>query len=180
MTSGRRSAGPAGADRRTGAGRRVRDRQVLAGAAGAALQVMGIDQSAGMLGQATRKHPGVAVRVLALQDLAGTADLLGRFDGPLCIDALECVAPEHWPGMAAGLAGAMRAGAPAYVTVELRSGPLPAASDPRQMPGEVIEGGGYHYYPSRPQVRRWLDQAGFAVADQSEDCDYWHLLLTRI
>jgi hypothetical protein len=99
----------------------------------------------------------------------GTTDLLGRYDGLLCVEVLECVAPERWPGVAAGLAGAMRAGAPAYVTVELRSGPLPAASDPRQMPGEVIEGGGYHYYPSRPQVRRWLDQAGFAVAGQTED-----------
>jgi ubiquinone/menaquinone biosynthesis C-methylase UbiE len=38
---------------------------------GAALQVMGIDQSTGMLGQATRKHPGVAVRVLALQRSRG-------------------------------------------------------------------------------------------------------------
>jgi len=100
ILSGTRSGGPAVDDRRTGAGLRVRDRQVLVGAAGAALQVMGIDQCAGMLGQATRKHPGVAVRVLALQDLAGTADLLGRFDGLLCVDALEASRPSigrAWP-----------------------------------------------------------------------------------
>jgi SAM-dependent methyltransferase len=145
----------------------------------AGLQVMGTDQSAGMLAQASRKHPGVAVRVLALQDLAVTADLAGRFDGVLCVDALECVAPEHWPGVAAGLAGAVRTGAPAYVTVELPAGPLPAATDPRQVPGEVIEGGGYHYYPSRPQVHGWLEGAGFAVADQEDDGEYRHLLLTR-
>src|SRR6266536_4160540 len=60
----------------------------------------------------------------------------GRFDGLLCVDALECVAPEHWPGVAAGLAATVRTGAPAYVTVELRTGPLPAATDPRQVPGE--------------------------------------------
>jgi SAM-dependent methyltransferase len=145
----------------------------------AGLRVLGTDQSAGMLGQAGRKHPEVAVRVLALQDLAATADLAGRFDGLLCVDALECVAPEHWPGVAAGLAGAVRTGAPAYVTVELRGGPLPAATDPRQVPGEVIEDGGYHYYPSRPQVRQWLDMAGFAVTGQADDGEYWHLLLTR-
>ena len=144
----------------------------------AGLRVLGTDQSAGMLGQAGRKHPEVAVRVLALQDLAATADLAGRFDGLLCVDALECVAPEHWPGVAAGLAATVRTGAPAYVTVELWTGPLPAVTDPRQVPGEVIEDGGYHYYPSRPQVRQWLDTAGFTVAGQA-DGDYWHLLLTR-
>jgi 2-polyprenyl-3-methyl-5-hydroxy-6-metoxy-1,4-benzoquinol methylase len=61
----------------------------------AGLQVMGADQSAGMLAHASRKHPGVAVRVLALQDLAVTADLAGRFEAVLCVDALECVATEH-------------------------------------------------------------------------------------
>ena len=143
----------------------------------AGLRVLGTDQSAGMLGQAGRKHPEVAVRVL-LQDLAATADLAGRFDGLLCVDALECVAPEHWPGVAAGLAATVRTGAPAYVTVELWTGPLPAVTDPRQVPGEVIEDGGYHYYPSRPQVRQWLDTAGFTVTGQADDDDYWHLLLT--
>jgi hypothetical protein len=73
----------------------------------------------------------------------------------------------------------VRTGAPAYVTVELRDGPLPAATDPRQVPGEVIEDGGYHYYPSRPQVRQWLDTARFTVAAQADDDEYWHLLLTR-
>jgi hypothetical protein len=47
------------------------------------------------------------------------------------------------------------------------------------VPGEVIEDGGYHYYPSRPQVRQWLDTAGFTVTGQADDGEYWHLLLTR-
>ena len=46
--------------------------------------------------------------------------------------------------------------APAYVTVELPDEPLPPPTDPRQVPGEVADGGGYHYYPPRDQVRRWL------------------------
>jgi SAM-dependent methyltransferase len=145
----------------------------------AGLRVMGTDQSAGMLDQADRKYLDVPVRVLTLQDLAATADLLGRFDGLLCVDALECVAPEHWPAVAAGLASTMHGGAPAYMTVELRPGPLPAAADPRQVPGEVIEDDSYHYYPSRPQVRQWLDTAGFAVGEETGDDGYWHLLLTR-
>jgi cyclopropane fatty-acyl-phospholipid synthase-like methyltransferase len=132
-----------------------------------------------MLARASRKHPAVAVRVLALQDLQDAADWHGRFDGLICVDALECVAPEHWPGVAAGLAATVRTGAPAYVTVELRQGPLPPPDDPRQVPGEVIEDGSYHYYPTRPQVREWLNAAGFAVTQQADNDDYWHLLMTR-
>ena len=55
----------------------------------AGLRVTGVDQSAGMLAQAQRKHPQVLTRVLALQDLAGASDLRGRFDGLLCVDAGE-------------------------------------------------------------------------------------------
>lgn len=145
----------------------------------AGLRVTGIDQSAGMLAQASRKHPDVPVRVLALQDLQDTADLHGRFDGLICVDALECVAPEHWPGVTSGLAATLRTGASAYVTVELRQSPLPPPADPRQVPGEVIEDDSYHYYPARPQVREWLNAAGFAVSQQADNNEYWHLLLTR-
>jgi hypothetical protein len=44
--------------------------------------------------------------------------------------------------------------------------------------GEVIEDGSYHYYPTRPQVREWLNAAGFAVTEQADNDDYWHLLMT--
>lgn len=142
------------------------------------LRVMGIDQSAGMLAEASRKHPESPARVLDLQDLHATSDLHGRFDGLICVDALECVAPEHWPGVTTGLAVALRTRAPAYVTVERYQGPFPATVDPRQVPGEVIEGGSYHYYPGLPQVRRWLDAAGLAVSYQADNDDYWHFLLT--
>jgi cyclopropane fatty-acyl-phospholipid synthase-like methyltransferase len=77
------------------------------------VRVTGIDQSAGMLARASRKHPDVGIRVLALQGLQDAADWHGRFDGLICVDALECVAPEHWPGVAAGLAATLRTGAPA-------------------------------------------------------------------
>jgi len=143
----------------------------------AGLQVTGVDQSAGMLAQARRKHPQVESRVLALQDLAALPD---RFDGLLCVDALEYVGPEDWPGVAAGLAAVLADRAPAYVTVEqLPDGPLLPPADPRQVPGEVTDGGGYHYYPPRDQVLRWLAGAGFAVTDQADADYYWHLFLIR-
>jgi SAM-dependent methyltransferase len=145
----------------------------------AGLRVVGVDQSAAMLARARGKHPNVSNRVLALQDLVATDDLLDRFDGLLCVDALENVGPEHWPDVAAGLARVLRRGSPAYLTVELPPGPLPAAVDPRQVRGEVMEGGGYHFYPSRQQVSRWLNDAGLVTDDAAEGDDYWHLLLTR-
>ena len=115
--------------------------------------------------------------MLALQDLGRLPD---RFDALLCVDALEYVAPEDWPGVVAGLAGVLLPGAPAYVTVELPGEPLPPPSDPRQVPGEVInEAGGYHYYPPRDSVRGWLAAAGFATADEADADYYWHLMLTR-
>ena len=132
----------------------------------AGLQVTGVDQSAAMLAEARRRYPQVPSRVLALRDLAELPD---RFDGLLCVDALENVAPEDWPVVTAGLAAVLNDQAPAYVTVKLPGGPLPPPAD----------GGGYHYYPPRGQVRRWLAAAGFAVTDESDADHYWHLLLAR-
>ena len=142
----------------------------------AGLRITGVDQSAGMLAHARRKHPEVPTRVLALQDLATLPD---RFDGLLCVDALEYVAPEEWPVVTAGFARVLVDQAPAYVTVELPDEPLPPPTDPRQVPGEVTDGGGYHYYPPRDQVRRWLAAAGFTMTDEADADHYWHLLLTR-
>ena len=143
----------------------------------AGLRVAGVDQAAAMLAQARRKHPDVPTRVLALQDLARLPD---QFDALLCVDALEYVAPEDWPAVAAGLAGVLRPGAPGYVTVELPPDPMPPPRDPRQLPGEAVnEAGGYHYYPPRPAVRDWLAAAGLRITADADADYYWHLLLTR-
>ena len=142
----------------------------------AGLRVTGVDQSAGMLAQARRKHPEVPSGALALQDLATLPD---RFDGLLCVDALEYVAPEDWPVVTAGFARVLLPRAPAYVSVELPLEPLPPPTDPRQLPGEVVEGGGYHYYPPRAMVRGWLEAAGFAITEEADADSYWHLLTTH-
>jgi hypothetical protein len=63
--------------------------------------------------------------------------------------------------------------------VELPEGPLPPPTDPRQLPGELIEAGGYHYYPPKDLVRGWLAAAGFAVTDEADADQYWHLPLSR-
>lgn len=145
----------------------------------AGFRVIGVDQSTGMLARARRKHPDVPAQVGALQDLAAAKDMRSRFDGLLCVDAMEGVPPEDWPGVAAGLAGVLKPSAPAYITVEVHPGPLPPPTDPRQLPGELTEGGGYHFYPARHQARDWLADAGFAVEQEREADSYWHFLLTR-
>jgi SAM-dependent methyltransferase len=145
----------------------------------AGLKVVGLDQSSGMLAQARRKHPTVPTQLLSLQNLGSIPALHRRFQGLVCIDALECIPPEDWPGVAVGLAQVLKQGSPAYVTVELHAGPLPGPVDPRQVPGEVIEDGGYHFYTSRASVSRWLEEAGFVLEDQAVGDDYWHLILAR-
>jgi 2-polyprenyl-3-methyl-5-hydroxy-6-metoxy-1,4-benzoquinol methylase len=145
----------------------------------AGLIVRGIDQSSGMLAQAARKHPGISTEVRELQSLEAAQAYHASFDGLLCVDALECVPPEHWPGVVRGLASTLRAGGPAWVTIELWPGELPATTDPRQVPGEVTEGGGYHYYPEQSQARQWLNAAGFDMNAEVASEFYWHLLLTH-
>jgi ubiquinone/menaquinone biosynthesis C-methylase UbiE len=124
-------------------------------------RVVGIDQSAGMLAQAHAR--GIATRLerVGLQELAVDAE----FDAAMTIDAMENVPPEDWPVVLANLHRAVRPGAHIYLTVEetddgaidtafeaTRAQGLPAVR------GEIIEGdtAGYHYYPGREQVLRWL------------------------
>jgi SAM-dependent methyltransferase len=148
----------------------------------AGMSVVGIDQSAGMLRQATLKHPAVAVAKVGLQDMAYDA----CFDGVLCIDALENIAPEDWPIVADRLAAAARPAAPLYATVE-----LPPAADVETaylaaraagqpvVEGEDFDGIGHHFYPSRANIDEWLSGAGLELIEEAEGDEYLHLLLRR-
>jgi 2-polyprenyl-3-methyl-5-hydroxy-6-metoxy-1,4-benzoquinol methylase len=60
---------------------------------GAGRQVVGTDQSSGMLGQARSKYPKARFELVGLQERA----LEGEFDAVMCIDAMEHVPPEDWP-----------------------------------------------------------------------------------
>jgi len=141
-------------------------------------QVVGTDQSAGMLAQARAKHPEVPTEKVGLQELAFDAE----FDAAMCVDAMENVFPEDWPLALANLRRALRPGGHLYLTVELvpedwvraaneearRSG-LPVVD------GEVMwEGldGYYHHYPRMEQVRAWVADAGFVMEEEVEGP--WH------
>jgi SAM-dependent methyltransferase len=149
-------------------------------------QVVGADQSAGMLERARQKHPDVSLEHVGLQEL--TFD--GRFDAAMCVDAMEHVPPEEWPLVLGNLRRAIRQGGHLYLTSEqVDRSRLERAFDDGTAAGlPVVFGeridpatGGYHHYPDREQVGRWLGDAQLVVIDEAdEDLDgygYRHLLV---
>jgi 2-polyprenyl-3-methyl-5-hydroxy-6-metoxy-1,4-benzoquinol methylase len=146
---------------------------------GAGVDVVGMDQSTAMLQVARAKHPSVPVTHAALQDLA-SLDLVGAMDGVVCIDAMENVGPEDWPGVVAGLAAVLRPTAPAYVTIELPDDDIVLDVEADAAPlvaGEVLEDGGYHFYPPVDTARAWLTDHGFTLWSETEGDGYHHFLL---
>jgi ubiquinone/menaquinone biosynthesis C-methylase UbiE len=147
---------------------------------GAERRVRGVDWSAGMLMRARIKHPEVETDACRLQDLPFHQE----FDGVLCVDALENLPPEDWPGALAALRRAAKPGTVLYLTVELAENEesLQAAYEharARGWPvvrGELAEDDGYHYYPKRDDVHRWLHEAALDVVEQADDDEYWHLV----
>ena len=108
----------------------------------------------------------------------------------MTVDAMENVFPEDWPGVLANLRRALRPGGHLYLTVEeIDEAEIDAAFadlTPAGLPavrGEVIEGdvAGYHFYPGRDRVARWLADEGLEVVEQDTEPQdgwaYWHLLL---
>lgn len=77
-------------------------------------QVVGADQSAGMLARAKAKHPDVQLEHVGLQELA----FQGEFDAAMCIDAMEHVPPEDWPPALRKLRQALRSNGYLYHAVE--------------------------------------------------------------
>jgi SAM-dependent methyltransferase len=148
----------------------------------AGLRVTGVDQSAGMLAQARRKHRGSRPRS-SLCRTSREPRICGAGSTACCAwTRWRNIAPEDWPGAVAGLAATLKPRTPAYVTVEGYDGPLSVPVDPRQVAGEDFEGGGlggYHYYPARDQARDWLVTAGFRVQDEQDADCYQHFLLER-
>jgi SAM-dependent methyltransferase len=133
--------------------------------------VVGCDQSAGMLAQAAEKFPDVQVRKLSLQDL----DYESAFDAVMCIDAIEGISPEDWPLVLSNFHRALRPGGHLYLTVEmtdadwLRKTFADATSrDLPVVPGEdITRGEEYHYYPPLSQVREWLAAGKFTILEEA-------------
>jgi len=147
---------------------------------------VGVDQSKGMLARAREKWPEARFERIGLQELAFD----GGFGGVMCIDAMEHVPPEEWSGVIEGFGRALEDGGHLYLTVEQieRStlddalAAMTAAGVPAVRGEVTIRGsGGYHFYPDREQVRRWLADQGMTVIDEAEEWldgyGYHHLLV---
>jgi len=77
--------------------------------------VVGIDQSAGMLARAREHFPEARYEKIGLQEM----DFREAFDGVICMDAMEHVCPEDWPGILRGFREALKPGGVLYLTLDL-------------------------------------------------------------
>jgi SAM-dependent methyltransferase len=136
---------------------------------------LGVDQSSGMLSVAKAKWPEARFEKVGLQELSFEA----AFDGIMCMDAMEHVPPEDWPNVVAGFRRALRPGGHLLLTIEEaeqeeidQAFSSAGADGSPAIEGEVVEGdtAGYHFYPGRARVDRWLSEAGFSTVD---DADEW-------
>jgi 2-polyprenyl-3-methyl-5-hydroxy-6-metoxy-1,4-benzoquinol methylase len=81
--------------------------------------VLGIDQSVGMLARA-REHypkeqfPDLHYLKMGLQNM----DFQAVFAGAICMDAMEHICPEDWPGILDNFSQALKPGGVLYVTVD--------------------------------------------------------------
>jgi SAM-dependent methyltransferase len=168
--------------------------------------IVGIDQSTGMLARAREHFPEVQYQKMGLQEM----DFHEAFDGIICVDALEHVFPEEWPGILQGFRDALKPGGVLYFTVDLADGEdvpgayerakamgLPVvfgevvdrtdeayeqmmALEAGTVPdGEVADASVYHYHPSLEQVRAWLEQTGLTLEEEGTGNGYAHFVARK-
>ena len=166
-------------------------------------RVLGIDQSAGMLARAKEHFPEVEYKKMALHEM----DFHEAFDGVICMDAMEHICPEDYPGILHGFQVALKPGGILYFTADREEEPdfdlkayyeLGKASgfpivfgevaDERayewamaqpEMTGEESDIAVYHYYPPLAQVRAWIVQAGLAIEAEEPGSGFHHFVARK-
>jgi SAM-dependent methyltransferase len=149
--------------------------------------VVGIDQSQGMLDQARAKFPGVKFKKNGLQEMA----FQERFEGVICIDAMENLPPEDWPLALRNFYQALKSNGYLYFTTETientDEGEIRQAFEKSQTAGlPVVYGewpdeGVYHYHPTNQQVIEWTRQAGFEIIKEGNgEIWYYHILVQKV
>lgn len=167
--------------------------------------VVGIDQSAGMLASAKEHFPQVEYKKMALSEM----NFRETFDGAICMDAMEHICPEDYPGILLGLQQALKPGGILYFTADREEEPdfdlqmyfeqgkalgfpivfgevadeaafeQAMAMEPKAAPDELIDRAVYHYYPPLEKVREWIDQAGFAVEEEGAGSGFHHFVVRK-
>ncbi len=166
--------------------------------------VIGIDLSAGMLKQA-REHfplerfPQLQYEKMGLQEMNFEA----AFEGAICMDAMEHIPPEDWPGILRNFQMALKPGGVLYFTTDWdepdvmeRSyqraqalgfpvvygevvDELEAAYEQAKTGGAVLDASVYHYHPPLEQVRAWVTQAKLEVVEIGTGSEYHHVLARK-
>ena len=165
--------------------------------------VIGIDQSSGMLARAKEHFPQVQYEKMALQEM----NFREMFDGVICMDAMEHIPPEDYPGILHGFQDALMPGGVLYFTADREEEPdfdlemyyerakasgLPvvfgevaeevAFQQVMELPevsGEQSDIAVYHYYPPLAKVREWIDQAGLAIEEEGAGSGFHHFMTRK-
>lgn len=166
-------------------------------------RVLGIDQSEGMLERARQHFPAVHYRKLGLQEM----DFREEFEGAICLDALEHVCPEDYPGILRRFREALKPDGLLYFTLDLADANQLQAAYQRAkarglpvvlgevvdeldaayekslgmllVPGQLADKAVYHYYPGVERVRIWIEQAGLAIEAEGTGDGYEHFVVRR-
>lgn len=149
--------------------------------------VVGIDQSQGMLAQATAKFPSVQFEKIGLQEMAYQT----VFNGAICMDAMENVCPEDWSLVLSNFHRALKPHGYLYFTAETIENAdekeIRQAFERAQQAGLPVVYGEfpdeevYHYHPTNQQVREWVQQAGFEILrEENGEIGYYHTLVRKV
>ena len=169
----------------------------------AGYSVVGIDQSAGMLARAKEHFPEVRYQKMALQEM----HFRETFDGIICMDAMEHICPEDYPGILRGFQEALKPGGVLYFTADREEEPdfdldvyyerakalgLPVvfgevadeaafeqAMEQTDVSDELTDRAVYHYYPPLEKVREWIDQAGLAIEEEGAGSGFHHFVVRK-
>jgi cyclopropane fatty-acyl-phospholipid synthase-like methyltransferase len=166
--------------------------------------VVGTDQSAGMLARAKERFPAARYEKISLQEM----DFKEQFDGAICMDAMEHIPPEDWPGILDNFRAALKPDGVLYLTVVLaepddlktvyeRAKKLGLPVVPGEIADEVekayertleqpvveadeADEAAYHFCPPLEQVRTWIREAGLVIEAKGTGDWYAHFVVRKV
>jgi len=167
-------------------------------------RVVGIDQSAGVLKLAKEHYPDVDYKKMSLHEM----NFREVFDGIICMDAMEHICPEDYPGILRGFQEALEPGGTLYFTADREEEPdfdlemyyekgkaagLPIvygevadeeafkqAMEQTDVSDELTDRAVYHYYPPLEKVREWIKQADFLIKEEGAGSGFHHFVARKI
>jgi 2-polyprenyl-3-methyl-5-hydroxy-6-metoxy-1,4-benzoquinol methylase len=166
-------------------------------------RVVGIDQSAGVLKLAQEHFPEVEYVKMPLHEM----NFREMFDGVICMDAMEHICPEDYPGILHRFQEALKPGGVLYFTADREEEPdfdlemyfergkafgLPIvfgevadeeafeqAMEQTEVSDELADRAVYHYYPPLENVRAWIHQSGLTIEEEGAGSGFHHFVVRK-